>query len=111
MAKKIVANNVLQKFKGVQYVAVINDHIPQEEIEIDAENISIDYFIKIIHQLADQYLLVFTFYVPDGYSHNELPEILAIATGTKKSNFAEARAILKDKIDACLAMKIKASAK
>ena len=90
---------------------VINDNIPDEEVEIDAENISIDYLMKIIHELPDQYRLVFSLYVLDGYSHKEVSEMLKISTGTTKSNLARARAILKDKIDAYSTIKIKSSAK
>ena len=110
-AKRIVINNALQKFKAVRYMEVINDNIPDEEIEIDAENISIDYLMQIIHELPDQYRLVFSLYVLDGYSHKEVSEMLKISTGTTKSNLARARAILKDKIDAYSTIKIKSSAK
>ena len=34
----------------------------------------------------------------DGYSHQDIAEMLKITTGTSKSNLARARQILKDKI-------------
>jgi hypothetical protein len=36
------------------------------------ENISIDYLLQIIQELPDQYRLVFSLYVLDGYSHKKL---------------------------------------
>lgn len=90
---------------------VINDNIPEEEVEIDDENISIDYLMQIIHELPDQYRLVFSLYVLDGYSHKEVSEMLKITTGTTKSNLARARAILKEKIDLHTKIKINSLAK
>lgn len=71
----------------------------RKNIEIEDENISIDYLLQIIQELPDQYRLVFSLYVLDGYSHREVAQMLQITTGTTKSNLARARAILKEKID------------
>jgi RNA polymerase sigma-70 factor (ECF subfamily) len=90
-------NNALQKFRGVRYMEVINEAIIEENVEIEDENISIDYLLQIIQELPDQYRLVFSLYVLDGYSHKEVAQMLQITTGTTKSNLARARAILKEK--------------
>lgn len=97
-AKKVMINNALQKFRSVRYLEIVNDCIPEENIEIEDDNISIDYLLQIIQELPDQYRLVFSLYVLDGYSHKEIAEMLTITTGTTKSNLARARAILKEKI-------------
>jgi RNA polymerase sigma-70 factor (ECF subfamily) len=76
---------------------VINEAIIEENVEIEDENISIDYLLQIIQELPDQYRLVFSLYVLDGYSHKEVAQMLQITTGTTKSNLARARAILKEK--------------
>ena len=110
-AKRILINNALQKFRGVRYMEVINDNIPEEEVEIEDENISIEYLMQIIHELPDQYRLVFSLYVLDGYSHKEVSEMLKISTGTTKSNLARARGILKEKIDLHTKIKINSLAK
>ena len=110
-AKRILINNALQKFRGVRYIEVINDNIPEEEVEVEDENISIEYLMQIIQELPDQYRLVFSLYVLDGYSHKEVSEMLKISTGTTKSNLARARAILKEKIDHYTKTKINSLAK
>jgi RNA polymerase sigma-70 factor (ECF subfamily) len=51
---------------------VINEAIIEENVEIEDENISIDYLLQIIQELPDQYRLVFSLYVLDGYSHKEM---------------------------------------
>lgn len=99
-AKKIMINNALQKFKGIRYLEVINENIPDTTIDIDDENIPIEYLMQIIQELPDQYRLVFSLYVLDSYSHKEISEMLQITTGTTKSNLSRARLILKEKIEA-----------
>ncbi|RDI56529.1 RNA polymerase sigma factor [Flavobacterium glaciei] len=110
-AKRIMINNALQKYKGVRYMEVINENIPEEDVEIDDDQIPIEYLMQIIQELPDQYRLVFNLYVLDGYSHKEIAEMLTIATGTTKSNLARARMILKEKIEAYTRIKIKSLAK
>lgn len=112
-AKRIMINNALQKYKGVRYMEVINDNIPDTDtaIEIDDENIPIEYLMQIIQELPDQYRLVFSLYVLDGYSHKEVAEMLKLTTGTSKSNLARARLILKEKIEAYTRIEIKSLAK
>lgn len=112
-AKRIMVNNALQKYRtGVRFLEIVNENIPEEEdLEIEDENISLDYLMSIIQELPDRYRLVFNLYVLDGYSHKEISEMLEITTGTTKSNLARARMILKEKIDLYTGKKIVPSAK
>ena len=77
----------------------VNDVIDDASIEIDDENISLDFLLKIIQELPDRYRLVFNLYVMDDYSHKEIAEMLGITIGTSKSNLARAKMSLKEKID------------
>ena len=111
-AKRIMINNALQKFRGVRFLEIVNDEdFVDEVVEIDDEAISLDYLMEIIQELPDRYRLVFSLYVLDDYSHKEIAEMLAITTGTTKSNLARARIILKEKIDTFRAKKILPSTK
>lgn len=99
-AKRIMINNALQKYRGQRFLEIVGENIPEEEsIELDDENISLDYLLSIIQELPERYRLVFSLYVLDDYSHKEIAEMLDITTGTTKSNLARARQILKEKID------------
>lgn len=99
-AKRIMINNVLQQYRNVSFLELVDDKIQEEpEIEIDNEAITLDYLLKIIQELPDRYRLVFNLYVLDGYSHKEVAEMLSISDGTSKSNLARARMILKEKIE------------
>ena len=45
----------------------------------------------MVQGLPERYRLVFTMYVMDGYSHNDIAEMMKITVGTSKSNLARAR--------------------
>jgi RNA polymerase sigma-70 factor (ECF subfamily) len=99
--KRITVNTVLQKYRK-QKVFDIKDEGQIEDTadeEVLDEGLPLDYLLKIIQELPDQYRLVFSMYVLDGYSHREIGELLGISTGTSKSNLARARGILKIKIN------------
>lgn len=99
-AKRIMVNQSLQQYRGITYLGITSDSIADEnEIEIDEDQVSIDYLMKIIQELPDRYRLVFSLYVLDGYSHKEIAELLEINEGTSKSNLSRARQILKEKIE------------
>lgn len=99
-AKRIMINTALQKFRNVRFMERVDETISiAEEVEIEDDNIPLDYLLKMIQELPDQYRLVFSLYVLDDYSHKEIAEMLKITTGTTKSNLARARMILKEKIE------------
>ena len=98
--KRVMINNVLQQYRTQTFLSLVNEDVPDDvEIEIDSEEISLDYLLKIIQELPDRYRLVFNLYVIDDYSHAEIAEMLSINIGTSKSNLSRARMILKEKIE------------
>jgi RNA polymerase sigma factor (sigma-70 family) len=98
-AKRVMINHVLQQYRKTTFLELVNDVVDDTEFEIDDENISLDYLLKIIQELPDRYRLVFNLYVMDDYSHKEIAEMLNINIGTSKSNLARAKMILKNKIE------------
>lgn len=98
--KRITVNIVLQRYRNEKVFDIINENITEDvEIDIDEDDISIDYLLNIIQELPDRYRLVFNMYVLDGYSHKEIADMLNINIGTSKSNLARARQILKQTIE------------
>lgn len=97
--KRIMVNNVLQKYRSERFLNVVDEEIKDEiDEEIDEESVSIEFLMKIIQELPERYRLVFNLYAIDGYSHQEIADMLKITVGTSKSNLSRARMILKDKI-------------
>ena len=99
-AKRVVINYILQQYRNQGIFEIISENLPDTtEIEIDEDEISLDFLTKIIQELPDRYRLVFNLYVMDGYSHKEIATMLDINIGTSKSNLARAKTILKNKIE------------
>ena len=99
--KRIMINTTLQKYRTERVFEIINeDQLKEPELEIDEDQLSVDYLLVIIQELPERYRQVFNLYVLDGYSHKEIAEMLKITTGTSKSNLSRARIILKEKIEA-----------
>jgi RNA polymerase sigma factor (sigma-70 family) len=99
-AKRVVINNTLQQYRNKGVFEIVSENLPDvSEVEIEEENVSLEFLTKIIQELPDRYRLVFNLYVMDGYSHKEIAEMLAINIGTSKSNLARAKNILKNKIE------------
>lgn len=100
-AKRVMVNNVLQRYRTQGIFEIVSENLPEEaEVELETEEISMDFLVSIIQALPDRYRMVFNLYVIDGYSHKEIAEMLGITDGTSKSNLARARMILKEKIEA-----------
>ncbi|MFC0603363.1 RNA polymerase sigma factor [Winogradskyella pulchriflava] len=99
--KRIAINTSLQRYRdNVGVYDIVNEgNIEDVSVDINDEDLSIDFLLKIIQELPDRYRLVFNLYVLDGYSHVEISELINISTGTSKSNLARARLILKEKIE------------
>lgn len=63
-------------------VAIVQDQLVYKEI------------IELVRKLSPAYRTVFNMYVIDGYSHQEIADVLRISVGTSKSNLARAKAFL-----------------
>ncbi|SNR39906.1 RNA polymerase sigma-70 factor, ECF subfamily [Lutibacter agarilyticus] len=98
--KRVMINTVLVKYRKKNVLNIVTEEIPDEVIvDIDDDEISLDFLLSLIQELPDRYRMVFNLYVLDGHSHKEISKMLHIAEGTSKSNLARARAILKTKIE------------
>jgi len=98
--KRITINTVLQKYRKTQVFEIVNeDNLHEPEVEVEEEDISLNFLLKIVQELPDRYRMVFNLYALDGFSHREIAEMLDISEGTSKSNLSRARAILKEKVE------------
>lgn len=99
--KRVTINTNLQRYRKHKGIFDIfnEEYIEDVTIEIDNDEIDIDFLLHCIQELPDRYRLVFNLYALDGYSHKEVAEMLNISAGTSKSNLARARMILKDKVE------------
>ena len=97
---RIIINTALKKYQDKSVFLSINeDYLEEPEIEVDEEELSIDFLIQIVQELPERYRLVFNLYTMEGFSHKEISEMLKISVGTSKSNLARARLKLKERIE------------
>ena len=93
-------NTALQKYREKSVLNLVTEEIPERiEVEVDEEEVSLDFLLNLIQQLPNQYRLVFNLYVLDGFSHKEIAKMLGISEGTSKSNLSRARMTLKKRLD------------
>lgn len=102
--KRITINTALQSYRKQQVFDLIDEStlLQPEEVDVDEEDLSLDFLFQCLQELPSQYRLVFTLYVLDEYSHTEIAEALQISEGTSKSNLARARKLLKEKIESAI---------
>ncbi|WP_242203396.1 RNA polymerase sigma factor [Aestuariivivens insulae] len=98
--KRITINTALQRYRAEKVFNIVNENeVEDYEIEVNEDDISLDYLLKAIQNLPDRYRLVFNLYVLDGYSHKDIANMLKISVGTSKSNLSRARQILKETVE------------
>jgi RNA polymerase sigma factor (sigma-70 family) len=61
-------------------------------------NLEAEQLITFIQELPDGCRVIFNLYVMEGYSHQEIAELLHISSGTSKSQYSRARQLLREKI-------------
>ncbi len=99
-AKRLLINSILDQYRKTTFLEIVSDEIPeQQDVELETEDVSIEFLMQIIAELPERYRLVFNLYAVDDYSHKEISERLNITIGTSKSNLSRARMILKTKIE------------
>jgi len=98
--KRITINTALQRYRNQGVFEIVNEDLIEDvELDIEDDELSIEFLLQIIQELPDRYRLVFNLYALDGYSHKEIAELVSITPGTSKSNLARARKILIEKIE------------
>ncbi len=102
--KRVVINTALKHLRknkpwenpaDVQEMAPL---LPQADESLPALNYQ--YLLRLIQELPPGCRTVFNLYAIEGYNHPEIAEMLDIAEGTSKSQYARARSLLQDKLKA-----------
>lgn len=100
--KRIVVNECLGEIRKKQLMFVEAD-VQSEKIDNQLANaqetMQVEELLTMVHQLPDGYRTVFNLYAIEGYSHQEIGEMLGISEGTSKSQLSRARNILQKYIE------------
>ena len=73
----------------------LNDQHQVEDRENILSNINYEDLIKLVQKLSYAYRTVFNLFAIDGYTHEEISDLLHISVGSSKSNLFKARENLK----------------
>lgn len=99
--KRIVVNTALRILqKKIIHFSEVSEEV-QDIKQIEPEvwsNLSEREILKLISNLATGYRIVFNMYVLEGYSHDEIAEMLKVNTGTSRSQLARAKKALQEQI-------------
>ena len=97
---RIMVNTALNSNRRKMYlfpmVDVTEIHTPVQEDVFT--NLSFEHLLKMIQALPTGCQLVFNLFAIEGYSHQEIADLLNISEGTSKSQYARAKELLKNQI-------------
>lgn len=97
--RKIIVRTAIDFYRRSvkeQHIVDIND-IKNLRVEISIlEKIQAKELLELIHKLPAGTRIIFNLYVIEGYTHNEIAEMLKISSGTSKSQYSRARSILQN---------------
>ncbi len=99
--RRIVVNTAIRHLERKKLIfKEIDDHSPLNP-QIDPQaytHLGEDDLLKLISQLPDGYRMVFNLSVIEGYSHEEIANMLNIQAGTSRSQLVKARKMLQSQI-------------
>ena len=92
---RVVANEAVDWLKRQRFVAQtveLPDEVPEEEPDVGS--VPLEALQQMIQQLPDGYRLVFTLYVMEQKSHQEIASLLGIQENSSASQFLRAKRML-----------------
>jgi len=96
---KILVNTAIDNYRknarhsfqiSVEKIAETEDREPEIDAELSAADI-----IGLFKQLPEQYRITFNLYEIEGYSHDEIAEMLGITASTSRANLTRAKKMLR----------------
>ncbi|MES2647763.1 MAG: RNA polymerase sigma factor [Bacteroidota bacterium] len=101
--RRIFINTAVDHLRKQKHRFEINVSLDFDSPEVNSGDWPADRFshkelLEMISKLSPAYRMVFNLYVIDGYTHEEIGQMLNISTGTSKSNLSKARVNLQKMI-------------
>lgn len=97
--RRIITNNAIKEFRKRKYLSSLSEpesfNLPVFADDDVIEKMSGEELMNVIHKLPEGSRMVFNLFVIEGYSHKEISEMMHISEGTSKSQFFNAKKILK----------------
>ena len=95
--RRIVVNTAVDYYRKAlkerDFINIDQAHSLHSEVSV-LQRMEAKDILKLIDKLPEGAKIIFNLYVVEGYSHNEIGEMLGINPGTSKSQFSRARTLL-----------------
>jgi len=102
-ARRIMVNSAIESCRKTNMVLAV-DEIREYDTQLSADDalsrLSYSELLQMVQSLSPQYRAVFNLYAIEGYSHQEIGQMLNISESSSKSNLLRARSVLKEKVEA-----------
>jgi RNA polymerase sigma-70 factor (ECF subfamily) len=100
--RRIVVNGALKKLqrKKIQFEEVVPEKIMETAAPSAYMHLNEKEILELVMQLPEGYRIVFNLFVIEGYSHEEIADMLQIQPGTSRSQLVKARKMLQQQINA-----------
>ncbi len=100
---KIAINEALQLLRK-RKTQLIKEAHSAEQFELSAtpsilEKLQADDVLQLLHEIPEIYRVVFNLNIVEGFSHQEIAELLDIPIGTSRSHLSRAKKALRTKIE------------
>jgi len=98
---RIITNTAIDHYRTNLKFADHDDLSTYENVGTGAQiydQLAYQDLLMLVQSLSPAYRTVFNLYAIDGYSHEEIAELLKISIGTSKSNLFKARQKLQEKL-------------
>ena len=92
--RRVLINTAIDQMRAKLNTPPMAELQPWHDAESEpgiVEDLTRGQILALIDQLPPAYRAVFNLFVVDGFSHDEISDLLNISTGTSKSNLARAR--------------------
>ena len=101
---RIVINQALKLYKRQKIRQMLSlDDENQEEVGdesvVDSDMLTHEILLRFIQELPDGYRMVFNLCEIEGYSHEEVAQMLACSTSNSRAQLAKAKRVLRKKIN------------
>lgn len=98
--RRIMVTTAISHLRSQKRLVFLEDHPETQLMEstVANDNLEVEEIQKLIDGLPENYKVVFLMYAIDGYSHQEISEILQITENTSKTQLHRARKLLQHQL-------------
>lgn len=95
--KRVSINKAIEIYRRAKRMVYIESYDEVQEPSFDPnviQKLGAEEITGLINKLPDGYKMIFNLYAVEGYTHVEISDMLGIAQGTSKSQYARAKSHL-----------------